>query len=149
MKAEEYARRAEELLEAECHVMDYLPEPVPPDSRGNFFNVEAYLLNSFDRFGLCERITAALLKLLCYRRAVVRWDGWKENPEPRLVADAVRDIMANHSGMLYILLPEDDALVTFEWDCLYISVYNAAEPLSSLIESIARSENLTWRRGTN
>ena len=62
---------AHALLEKKCRIMDYLPAQLPPGSRGRYFDVECCLLNHYDRFGLCERITAALLKLLCYRHVAV------------------------------------------------------------------------------
>lgn len=38
--------RIEELLEKPFYVIDFLPEQVKPDARGQFFDVECYLLNS-------------------------------------------------------------------------------------------------------
>ena len=61
-------------------------------------------------------------------------------------ASAVKELIQNHSGTLYMLLPEDDALLVLDWDSLYISVYNAQKPLRRLLKSIAQSENLAWRR---
>lgn len=146
MNPERCDERAHALLEKKCRIMDYLPAQLPPGSRGRYFDVECCLLNHYDRFGLCERITAALLKLLCYRHAAVLWGGWYEDPAPALVAEAVREIMENHSGSLNILLPEDNALVVFSWDCLFISVYNAKGRLRRLLKKIARSEGLAWRK---
>ena len=76
----------------------------------------------------------------------VCWGGWHEDPAPALVAEAVGEIMANHSGTLNILLPEDNALVLLSWDCLFISVYNAKGRLRRLLKKIARSEGLAWRK---
>ena len=83
---------------------------------------------------------------MCYRRVAVRWNGWTDSPQPKLVASAVKELMQNHSGTLYMLLPEDDALLVLDWDSLYISVYNAQKQLRRLLKSIAQSENLAWRR---
>lgn len=126
--------------------MDYLPEPAPTGAPGQLVAVENYLLNHFDRFSLRQRLTAALLKLMCYRRVAVSWNGWTDSPQPKLVASAVKELMQNHSGTLYMLLPEDDALLVLDWDSLYISVYNAQKQLRRLLKSIAQSENLAWRR---
>ena len=67
MNPERCDELAHALLEKKCRIMDYLPAQLPPGSRGRYFDVECCLLNHYDRFGLRERITAALLKLLCYR----------------------------------------------------------------------------------
>ena len=43
---EQTVNKIEELLEKLCCVIDFLPEQVKPSSRGQFFDVKCYLLNS-------------------------------------------------------------------------------------------------------
>ena len=43
---EQTVSKIEELLEKPCYVINFLPEQVKPSSRGQFFDVECYLLNS-------------------------------------------------------------------------------------------------------
>lgn len=45
--------------------------------------------------------------------------------------------------MLNVLLPEEDALIIFEGDCLNLSVYNPSEGLQSLLQKIAISEGMS------
>ena len=136
----------EELLKQDCWVMDYLPRQVPADSPGQFFKVETYLLNHFEEYGLRARFTAVILKLMCYHRVSIHWGEWIENPHPELVADAIKTILENHSGWLNILLPEENALLVFEWDCLNLALYNPSPDLLGLMDEIARSEGLfLWK----
>ncbi len=136
----------EELLKQDCWVMDYLPRQVPADSPGQFFKVETYLLNHYEEYGLRARFTAVILKLMCYHRVSVHWGEWIEEPHPELVADAVKTILENHSGWLNILLPEENVLLVFEWDCLNLALYNPSPDLLGLMDEIARSEGLfLWK----
>ena len=131
-----------ELLEKDCWVIDYLPRQVPANSPGQFFNVENYLLNHYEEFDLRKRFTAVVLKLLCYHKLTVHWGQWVEDPSPALLAAAIQTILENHSGWLNMLLPEEQALLVFEWDCLNLALYDPSPELLGLMEEIARSEGL-------
>lgn len=136
----------EELLNKDCWVIDYLPRQVPAASRERFFQVENYLLNHYEEYGIKNRFTAVVLKLLCYHRLTVHWGEWAAPPSPALIAEAIETILENHSGWLNILLPEEEALVVFEWDCLNLVLYNPGPELLGLMEEIARSEGLfCWK----
>lgn len=74
------------------------------------------------------------------------WGGYKDNPSPAELSGAVRELMTNHSGTLSLLLPEDDALVVFECDCLSLYVYNAGGKLRKLLKRIAHSEGFALRK---
>ena len=52
---EQTVSKIEELLEKPCYVIDFLPEQVKPSSRGQFFDVECYLLNSDKHFLLKDK----------------------------------------------------------------------------------------------
>ena len=131
-----------ELLEKDCWVIDYLPRQVPANSPGQFFNVENYLLNHYEEFDLRKRFTAVVLKLLCYHKLTVHWGQWVVDPSPALLAEAIQTILENHSGWLNMLLPEEQALLVFEWDSLHLTLYNPSPELLGLMEEIARSEGL-------
>ena len=136
----------ENLLQQDCWVIDYLPRQVPADAPGQFFKVETYLLNHYEEFGLRARFTAVVLKLMCYHRVSVHWGQWVDAPSPDLVTEAIKTILDNHSGWLNILLPEEKALLVFEWDCLNLALYRPSPELLELIEEIARSEGLfLWK----
>lgn len=137
------------LLEKPCYIMDFLPEQVKPDNGGQFFDVEYYMLNSEKYIGLKDRFVAVILKLMCYYHVAILWSGWVDRPSPKMIEEAVLEIMENHSGTLNVLLVEEDALLVFDWDCLNLSVFNSPKEVQSIMEKIAFSEGLFWRKAAN
>ena len=138
--------RINALLEKPCFIMDYLPEQAKADNGGQFFDVEYYLLNSDKHIGLKDRFVAVILKLMCYYHVSILWNGWVDLPSPKMIEEAVCEIMGNHSGTLNVLFVDEDALLVFDWDCLNLSVYNPSEKAQSIMERIAFSEGLFWRK---
>ncbi len=134
------------LLEKPCYIIDFLPEQVEPNNGGQFFDVEYYLLNSDKHIGLKDRFVSVILKLMCYYHMAILWSGWVDRPSPKMIEEAVCEIMENHSGTLNVLFVEEDALLVFDWDCLNLSVYNPSEKVQQLLEQIAFSEGLFWRK---
>ena len=132
-------------LEKPCYIIDFLPRQVPKDCGGQFFKVETYLLNNYERYGLRDRFIRVILKLMCYYRVSVHWGNWIDQPTPEQVAEIMDKIMHNHSGWMDMLFPEQDALLQFEWDCMHLSVYNPDEDMCALLEQIAWSEGLFFR----
>lgn len=137
------------LLEAPCYIMDFLPKQVPADSHGQFFKVENYLLNNYEQFGLSNRFTRVILKLMCYYHISIRWGEEIDQPAPEKITEIVNEIMHSHSGTLDVLFPENDALLVFEWDCMNLSVYNPDDEMQALMHDIAASEGLFWREAVN
>ena len=140
--------RINALLKKPCFIMDFLPEQAKADNGGQFFDVEYYLLNSDKHIGLKDRFVAVILKLMCYYHVSILWNGWVDLPSPKMIEEAVCEIMGNHSGTLNVLFVEEDALLVFDWDCLNLSVYNPSEKAQSIMERIAFSEGLFWRKAT-
>ena len=134
------------LLEKDCYIVDFLPETVFKDANGQFFDVEYYLLNSKKYCTLKDKFVCVILKLMCYCHILVLWNGWIDKPKPELIENAVAEIMVNHSGTLNCLFPDENMLLVFDWDCLNLSVYNPPEKARRLLEKIAFSEGLFWRK---
>lgn len=111
---EQTVSKIEELLEKPCYVIDFLPEQVKPSSRGQFFDVECYLLNSDKHFLLKDKFVNIIIKLMCYYHVSIQLDDWIDRPSLQRVEDAINTIMNNHSGWLNILLPDENVLVVFE-----------------------------------
>ena len=120
-KMENKMERINALLEKPCFIMDYLPEQVKADNGGQFFDVEYYLLNSDKHIGLKDRFVAVILKLMCYYHVSILWNGWVDLPSPKMIEEAVCEIMGKHSGTLNVLFVEEEALLVFDWDCLNLS----------------------------
>jgi len=139
-------QRIDRLLETPCYIMDFLPQQVPKDCGGQYFKVETYLLNHYDRYGLKDTFIRIFLKIMCYYPVSVLWGGWKDHPTPEQVAEIIETILQNHSGDMNMLLTNKDVLLQFGWDCLNISVYNPDEEVCALLEKIAVSEEMFWRK---
>ena len=139
--------KIDELLEKPCYIIDFLPKQVPEQAPDQFYEVENYLLNEYERYGLKDKYIKIILKVMCYYKITVQWDGWIENPSPEKIADIIDTIMKNHSGWVDIVLPDKDVLMQFEWDCLNMSVYNPDDEMCKLFEQIAFSEGMFWRKG--
>lgn len=138
---QKYKYKIDELLGTALYSIDFLPEPV---AGGQFFDVEDYLLNSEKRFSLKDRFVNVILKLMCYYHVSIQWNGWIDRPKPQTVEEAVNTFMDNHSDWLIILLPEENALVILDGFGLF--VYNPSEKMQAIMERLAFSEGLFWRK---
>ena len=85
---------------------------------------------------------------LCYYRVSVYWGDCIEQPAPEQVADIIDKIMCNHSGWMDMLFPDKNALLQFEWDGMNLSFYNPDEEMRELLEQIARSEGMFFRKAS-
>lgn len=133
------------LLNKECYIMDVLPETVAYDSKGQFFDVEYYLLNSSKHTIIKDKFVGVILKAMCYFNTSVLWNGWIERPDPRIIDEAISVIMENHSGTLNCIFTDINTLLVFDWDCLHVSVYNPPAHTQHIFEQIAWSEGLFWK----
>lgn len=136
------------LLEMPCYIIDFLPRQVPKDCGEQFFKVENYLLNNYERYGLRDKYIRIILKLMCYYRVLVHWGEWIEQPTPEQVAEIIDKIMYNHSGWMDMLFPDKDALLQFEWDCMNLSIYNPDKEMCELLKQIAQSEGMFFQKAT-
>ena len=137
------------LLKTPCYLMDFLPEQVPADFSGQFFEVESYLLHSPHHAELKSRFVRAILKILCYDHAVMLWGKSIDRPTPSQVEEAIDAVFSCGSGGLTLLFPEELALLVFNWDDLHLSVYNPPEAMQSRLKAIAASEGLFWREAVH
>jgi len=134
------------LLETPCYIIDFLPQQVPKDCGGQFFKVENYFLNHYNRYGLRDSFISIILKVMCYYPVAVQWGEWIEQPTPEQVAEIIDTIMDNHSGDMNMVIINKDILFQFGWDCLNISIYNPDEEMCVLFEQLATSEGMFWRK---
>ena len=134
------------LLNKKYYIIDFLPMQVPKDSNGQFFEVESYLLNNYERYGLQDRFVGIILKVMCYyHTSVLLKEEWIEQPSPDLMVGFVDRIMQNHSDTMNVLLTEKDVRLVVDGDCLHITVYNPDEEMCNLMKDIAASEGMFFR----
>ena len=136
----------DKLLEKPCYIIDFLPRQVPKDCGGQFFEVESYFLNHAECYGLRDRFIRIILKIMCYYPVSVHWREWTEQPTPGQVVEIMDTIFEKHSGDMNMLITSKDVLIQFGSDCLNISIYNPNEEMSELLEKIAASEGMFWRK---
>lgn len=134
------------LLESPCYIIDFLPESVPEDCGGQFFKVENFFLNNYERYGIRDRFIRIILKIMCYYPISVQFGDWIEQPSPDEISKIINTIMGNHSGDVNMLFTNKNALLQFGWDCLNISIYNPDKEMCALFEKIAVSEGMFWRK---
>lgn len=137
---EDPLEKVQELMNKPCWVLDMLPQRVEETADSHFFDVECYLLNREKRLEMKNRYVNILLKLMCYYRVFILWDGWNKHPKPEDIEGAIGTIMENCSGTLHVLFLREDALLIFAWDCLHLSLYNGLGTMLGLAEKIALSE---------
>ena len=134
----------DKLLEAPCYVVDFLPKRVSKETNGQFFEVENYLLNHHEWYGLRVRFVRFILKVMCYYSISIYQDGWVGDPTPEQMVEMIDFIMEEHSCDMNIMIK--DTLIQFGWDCLHMSVYNPDEEMCELFEQITVSEGLFFRK---
>ena len=134
------------LLEKHCYIIDFLPQQVPKDCDGQFFEVEEYLLSHHDRLGLKDRFIRIILKTMCYYPVSAYWGEWVEQPTPEQIVEMIDTVIEKHSEDLNVLFTGKEVLIRFGWDSLQISVYNPDEEMCKLLEQIAVSEGMFWRK---
>ena len=136
-------KKIDELLEKPYYVIDFLPQRVPKNNNGHFFDVEYYLLNNEKRHEMKNKYVNIILKLMCYYPvSVFEYDAGRliESPSPRVVVDLVR----NNESSLGILLGRD-TLFMLEKRCLNVAVYNPDYDMREIISRIVGAEGLFWR----
>ena len=137
------------LFEKSCYVIDFIPTQVPKELKGQFFEVEKYLLNHMARYGLLERYINIILKLMCYHQVSVFRDGeWKKQPSVDAVVEFVEETIQNPSDVLNILFSEKDALLVVDGDCLHMTIYNPDEEMCILLKDIVASEGMFFRKSS-
>ncbi len=131
------------LLEKKCYIMDFLPERVLEDSDGQYFDVENYLLNSDKYLQIRDKFENVIFSLMCYFHMKIFWnDSWIDKPDPKMIDD----IISGRSNSLNCLFPNEDMLLVYDKDCLYLAIYNPLKDKYRLFEQIACSQGLFWRK---
>ena len=125
----------EELLQSQYWIIDILPEQVPKENEGQFFEIERFFLESSRLTSIKEKHVNVLLKLNCYYQISI--DG-EANPSPERIVKAVME------RSLQIMV--SDAMILSEPDELNMTVYNPDERMMKLITTISLGEGLfVWK----
>ncbi|MBR5048308.1 MAG: hypothetical protein IKX74_01470 [Erysipelotrichaceae bacterium] len=138
MKSRKEQNRIEQLLQKEYWVIDILPRQVPAHSAGQYPEVEKYFLSQPQKSRIQENLAQILLKLNCYYDLLVcegDSEVWNENVSPeelvKLFADPGRNVYLN------ILAEDADALITYDSNDTYMTVFNPSAGLRTLLQKLA------------
>lgn len=146
-------RTAEDLLEKPYWVVDLLPEQVPADSPGHFFEVERFYLKRKRQRALHRKYLGILLKLNCYFDmhicgfAGVFEGGWEINPKPKRLEQLLEGLSASQYDKervttVDILFASENALIVLNHDDICMTVYNPSENLLRMLKLLSAAEGL-------
>ena len=135
--------KIEQLLEKEYIVVDFLPQQVQENNKGQFFSVEQVFLKDPRISELRRKFSDIILKLYCYYGIEVcniSMDETITNPKPELLDKWIR----SNKYDLQIFIEE--SMVMIATDDTHITLYNPSDDLTELIRDLARSEGLfVWK----
>ena len=122
-------------------IIDILPEQVPSDSPGRYFEVERYFRSRLDK--IIRKFADFLLKLNCYCELEVSRDceTFSGDFAPE---DLERFLLETNASPypLYIRVNHTDALFAYAGDEHYLTLYEPDRELLRLVHQLAQSEGL-------
>ncbi len=133
----------DKYLEKSYWIIDILPRQVLANAQGQYFKIEDYFLEKPQVSMICEKFCRVLLKLNCYYDISVynALNEWSDNPQP---ASIEKWLLSGDS--VYVVMKTEDAMIGFNGDDLYMTLYNANGNLLELVRSLAISEGLfVWK----
>ena len=131
------AETIERLLQAPYWVIDILPEQVPKDSPGQYFDIEKYFLAWPQSAAVKQKHINVILKLNCYMDLSLD-EETEVNPPPEEIAEAMR--------RRYVNIMLENAMIVSAPDDTCMTVYGPDEETLRLIKAIAAGEGLfVWK----
>lgn len=130
----------ERYLEKPYWVIDILPKQVPADSQGQYLAVQDYFLRQ-PQFGLiCQQFSRLLIKLSCYydmSACTADSSDWTPRPQPESIAS-----LLTSGKTVYFVIPSADAMIAFNGDDHYLTLYNPDASLLQFLSSLSAPEAL-------
>ena len=122
-------------------IIDILPEQVPSDSPGRYFEVERYFRSRMDK--IIRKFADFLLKLNCYCELEVSRDceTFSGDFAPEDLECFLLETNASPYP-LYIRVNHTDALFAYAGDEHYLTLYEPDRELLRLVHQLAQSEGL-------
>ncbi|MBO7608905.1 MAG: hypothetical protein J6S96_01715 [Muribaculaceae bacterium] len=129
----------DEYLKKPYWIIDILPKQVPASNGSQYFKVEKYFLSHPQIEDLCRKFTKVLIKLSCYEDMEIVFPTDDHSPNP--IPDIVEQIVYERKPF-YVVIKSADAMIGYEGDEHYMTLYNANEELLELVKLLAISEGL-------
>ena len=143
IRAGQYDDLMGDLLEGPYWIVDILPEQVPKDAPGQYFEVERYFLQHERIQNLRRRFAEILLRLNCYFDMAVSFDScesWEKNPDPETFAERLAGLSGN--SFLRAVFDAERAMIDVEHDDTYMTVYDPDLRLMDKLKVLAAAEGL-------
>lgn len=130
---DELTVRIEEMLETPCWIIDILPGRVSEDKAKEYAELEKVFLYTES---LKRKFYNVLMKLRCY------YDFKVVMPECDITAMKLWGLV----GHKYLQIIVGDALIVYDPDDMYMSLYNPSDDMLEIVKSIAATEGMcVWR----
>ena len=133
----------DDYLEKPYWLIDILPKQVPANSRGQYFKIERYWLQQPQFGSICHQFASLLMKLNCYYKvSVADADG---SASDSLQHECLEKMLASGDAV-YIVMDSENAMIGFNGDDHYMTLYNPSKELLELVSLLASSEGLfVWK----
>lgn len=133
----------DDYLEKPYWLIDILPKQVPANSRGQYFKIERYWLQQPQFSSICHQFASLLMKLNCYYEvSVADADG---SASDSLQHECLEKMLASGDAV-YIVMDSENAMIGFNGDDHYMTLYNPSKELLELVSLLASSEGLfVWK----
>ncbi|MCI5596748.1 MAG: hypothetical protein MR380_08600 [Lachnospiraceae bacterium] len=134
----------EELLEQEYYVIDFLPEQVPQNAKGKFFEIEQFFLKGKEMGNIADKFSRIILKLCCYYDFEVFYEEWFDDIDIDELDAIIRDVVLTCGKFIDILFGEKRMLLSVESETLNLTVYHPDEKAKRILCALAESEGVFW-----
>lgn len=133
----------DDYLEKPYWLIDILPKQVPANSRGQYFKIERYWLEQ-PQFGrICRKFASLLMKLNCYSGIAV---ADASGAVPVCLQPESLEKMLIGGDTVYMVMDSENAMIGFNGDDHYMTLYNPSKELLELVSLLASSEGLfVWK----
>ena len=129
------------LMDKKAYLIDIFPKTVPQKMDNRYFAVEKYFQQN--RYELEQKLTSIILKLYCYYDLTVVIDGnITENPQVEKLTVLLEKCFSGELGYINIVLPECEAMLSFNYGDLYMTAYNVSGELKELLAQLISTEGM-------
>ena len=133
----------DDYLEKPYWLIDILPKQVPANSRGQYFEIERYWLEQPQFSRICRKFASLLMKLNCYYGIAV---ADASGAVPVCLQPESLEKMLTGGDAVYMVMDSENAMIGFNGDDHYMTLYNPSKELLELVSLLANSEGLfVWK----
>jgi len=133
----------DDYLEKSYWLIDILPKQVPANSRGQYFGIERYWLLEPQFSRICRKFASLLMKLNSYYEVSVT--DASGTGSVSLQPESLEKMLTS-DGAIYMAMDSENAMIGFNGDDHYMTLYNPSKELLELVSLLASSEGLfVWK----